>query len=64
MIENIGNTDRIIRICIGISIIVTGFYFNNWMGILGFGPLLTAFLSFCPLYSMLNINTFGHNNVK
>ena len=54
--SNLGNTDRILRIVVGIALLVLG-----WGGIvsgvpgailkfLGFVPLLTAATGFCPLY--------------
>lgn len=57
MKSNVGNTDKIIRIIIGLGVIGAGFYYNNWLGLLGFVPLLTAFISFCPLYAIFGMST-------
>lgn len=54
---NVGNTDRVIRIILGLGIITAGFYFKNWLGLIGLVPLITAFVKFCPLYAILGINT-------
>lgn len=57
MKSNVGSTDKIIRIILGVVIIAAGFYFKTWFGLVGIVPLLTAFVSFCPLYSIVGINT-------
>lgn len=55
---NIGNTDRIIRAVLGAGIILAGgFYFKNWLGLLGLIPVFTAFTGFCALYLPLGIST-------
>lgn len=58
MRANIGKVDRALRILVGLVLI--GLSLGGvigWWGWLGVIPLLTAFISFCPLYSMLKINT-------
>ena len=57
MKSNVGSSDKIIRIILGVVIIAAGFYFKTWFGLVGIVPLLTAFVSFCPLYSIVGINT-------
>jgi hypothetical protein len=54
---NVGKTDKTIRIVLGIVIAAAGFYFKSWWGIVAIVPLVTAFTGFCPLYSLLGINT-------
>jgi hypothetical protein len=54
---NIGETDKIVRWTIGIIIIITGFLFRSWWGLLGLLPILTAVFSFCWLYTLLGIST-------
>jgi hypothetical protein len=54
---NVGKTDRIIRIVVGIVIIAVGFYFKSWWGAIGLIPILTAVIRFCPAYVPLKINT-------
>jgi len=61
MSTNIGGVDRVIRIVIGLALLwyallaaPTGY---NWVGWIGVIPLLTALVGFCPLYTILGINT-------
>ena len=57
MKANVGSSDKIIRIILGVVIIAAGFYFKSWFGLIGIVPLLTASVSFCPLYSVIGVNT-------
>lgn len=57
MNKNIGKTDKIIRIVVGLVIIVFGVLNNSWLGVIGLIPLGTALIGWCPLYCPLNINT-------
>ena len=50
MKANIGKTDRWIRIIVGLGILVAGFVFKSWWGLVGLVPLLTAIIRWCPLY--------------
>ena len=56
--KNVGNLDRAFRIILGIGLISLVFVgpqtLWGWIGVI---PLLTAFVSSCPLYSLLGINT-------
>lgn len=58
MCLNAGKTDRIIRAIVGIVIIAYGFYAGNYIiaGI-GFIPLITGILGFCPFYSIFKLDT-------
>ena len=47
---NVGKTDRIIRVLIGLALIGLGVYFNSWLGAIGVIPLVTAAIGWCPLY--------------
>ncbi|HWP68792.1 MAG TPA: DUF2892 domain-containing protein [Rectinemataceae bacterium] len=57
MYQNIGTTDRIIRIVAGVAIAVIGIFYKSWLGLIGLVPLLTAGIGFCPLYLPLGIST-------
>jgi hypothetical protein len=57
MSKNVGSADRYIRIGLGIAIIVTGVITQNWWGLIGLVPLVTASLNFCPLYSVIGAST-------
>ena len=58
MKTNVGGIDRILRIVIGLVLIAlaatgtVGVW--GWIGIV---PLATAALGFCPLYTVLGLNT-------
>lgn len=57
MKKNVGNTDKIIRIILGLVIIVLGFVYSSWWGLIGIIPLATAFMRFCPVYTPFKIST-------
>jgi hypothetical protein len=54
---NIGSTDRIIRIVIGLGIAIGGVIFESYWGLIGVIVLVTAVFRFCPLYTLLKFNT-------
>ena len=54
---NVGKTDRMFRIIAGLVIIAAGLYFKSWWGVVGFVPLLTGALRWCPPYQLLGIST-------
>jgi hypothetical protein len=54
---NVGKSDKILRVLIGLIIIGTGFYFKSWWGGIGIVPILTAVIGWCPLYTPLRIST-------
>ena len=57
MKKNVGNADRVIRIVLALVIFALGIIFQSWWGLLGFIPLLTAFMSWCPVYLPFKIST-------
>jgi len=57
MKHNVGKTDKTIRYILGVAIIGAGVYFQSWWGAVGLVPLLTATMSFCPLYGLLGLST-------
>jgi len=54
---NVGNTDRIIRFVLGAVIIVVGFYFKSWWGVVGVVPIVTGLLNYCPAYNLIGVST-------
>ena len=54
---NVGKTDKIIRIIIGLFILGVGFVFKSWFGLIGIIPILTAVFGRCGLYYPFKINT-------
>ncbi len=57
MKTNVGSADKIIRIVLGIVIIVLGFVFQSWWGLIGVVVLLTGILNFCPAYALIGVST-------
>ncbi len=57
MKTNVGGADRIVRIILGLVIIVLGFIFKSWWGVIGFIPVITGLLNFCPAYTLLGVST-------
>ena len=57
MQANVGSTDRIIRFILGAVIIVLGFYFKSWWGVVGIVPIITGLVNFCPFYSLMGVST-------
>jgi hypothetical protein len=58
MIKNIGSTDKIIRLILGI--VVLSLYFwgpqTAW-GLIGIIPILTALVGYCPIYRLFKLST-------
>ena len=54
---NVGKTDKIIRIILGVIIGAIGIYYNSWWGLVGLVPLLTGIFGYCALYPILGITT-------
>ena len=63
MIKNVGSSDRILRIIVGLVLIAyalnfiapdTGYNVWGWIGIL---PIVTALVNVCPAYTLLGIKT-------
>lgn len=64
MKANVGTADRVIRIVIGLILLSLLFILDGsikYIGLIGIVPLLTAFIKFCPLYTLFKINTCSRN---
>ncbi len=58
MKKNIGTTDAIIRIIIGLILLSLIFIGpKSLWGLIGLVPLLTGIFHYCPLYPILGIDT-------
>ena len=60
MKANVGSLDRAIRIFLGLALLSLVFLLNGqirWIGLIGVVPLLTAVVSFCPMYTLLGLNS-------
>ena len=58
MKRNIGKTDQIVRIVIGVGIILIGVFFKSWWGAIGIIPIITAAIGWCPAYLPFGISTY------
>jgi hypothetical protein len=63
--KNIGGVDRALRILVGIVLLgCVSLAFTGpksgwaWLGLIGFLPLVTGIIGFCPPYNLLGISTF------
>jgi hypothetical protein len=60
---NESGVDRIIRVVVGIALLALGWGgivtggFGVFLKVIGFVPLLTGIVGFCPLYSLLKFRT-------
>lgn len=57
MKANIGSVDKVLRIVVGLAAIGAGVYYNNYWGAIGLIPLGTALINWCPIYTILGVNT-------
>ena len=60
MKSNVGGIDKILRIAAGV--IVLGLFFvlegnARYWALVGLVPLFTGLFNFCPLYSIIGVNT-------
>lgn len=60
MKKNVGGIDKSLRIGLGVALLVFAFFgpesVKAW-GFIGIIPLATGLLNFCPIYSLLGLNT-------
>ncbi len=54
---NVGSTDKVLRIIIGLAIVGIGAYLNSWWGAIGLIPILTALINWCPMYAIFGVKT-------
>ncbi len=59
---NVGKTEQIIRITIGILVILFGLYFKSWWGLIGLIPIITGSIRYCPVSDILGISTCNTKN--
>lgn len=60
MKANVGTADQVIRVIIGIVLLSLILILDGgirWIGWLGIVPIITALVKFCPLYTLLGIQT-------
>lgn len=60
MSKNVGSIDRILRVVFGLALLAFAFFSGHqygWIGYIGIVPLLTAAMSWCPLYSIFGVSS-------
>lgn len=60
MKSNVGTADKIVRLVMALALFSLFFILpgdQKWFGLIGFVPLLTGLLNWCPLYTIFGLNT-------
>ncbi len=60
MKANVGSLDKVIRVIIALALFSLFFVLEGswrYLAVVGFVPLLTALVSWCPLYMLFGLNT-------
>jgi hypothetical protein len=61
---NVGTIDRGLRIGVGLAAMALGIFYETWWGALGLVPLITAFVRWCPAYSIFGVTSCGTEGCK
>jgi len=57
MKANVGQTERTIRVVVGVVVVGVGMVYQSWWGAIGLVPLATGLTGWCPPYALLGIST-------
>ena len=57
MQSNMGKTDKIIRLVVGVVVVGAGIYYQNWLGAIGLIAIVTALMGWCPAYTLIGAST-------
>ncbi len=57
MKANVGSFDAAVRFSVGCIILGLGIHLENFWFLLGFVPIITSIVCFCPLYVPFHIDT-------
>ena len=59
MVTNVGETERMVRILVGLLFIGLAFALGGfwWIGLIGVVPVVTGIMGWCPLYLPFGIST-------
>lgn len=60
MVKNVGTTDRILRVVVGLALLSLIFILEGaarWWGLIGLLPIGTALIGWCPGYAPFGIST-------
>jgi len=62
MKSNISQTDKIIRISLGVALGLTGIFIGQiWLSVVAIILLTTAMIDFCPLYAIFGYSTHKYH---
>lgn len=62
MKTNVGMGDRVVRMFLGVSIAMMLVFQNSIWALIGLIPFITGIVGFCPLYTLMGINTDKANH--
>ncbi|MGM0421040.1 MAG: YgaP family membrane protein [Bacillota bacterium] len=62
MKSNVGETDKKIRITLGVILALVGLYLRSWGGLAGVVLIITGFTEFCGVYKLFGASTCGSEN--
>lgn len=60
MNANVGSADKIVRLVLAVAFFSLFFILSGdqkWFGLIGFVPLLTGLMGWCPMYKIFGFNT-------
>ena len=60
MKTNEGTVDRTLRVVVGLAVLALFFVIegpNRYWALIGVVPVLTGLMGYCPVYSLLGLNT-------
>lgn len=60
MTQNVGSTEKVIRVVIGLALLSLFFILEGnarWWGLIGLVPIATAAAGWCPVWSIIGVNT-------
>ena len=57
MKQNVGSTERAIRIALGLAIVGAGVMYGNWWGAVGAVLVVTGLIGWCPPYAVMGVST-------
>lgn len=60
MQKNVGSVDKVLRIVVGLGLLSLLFVLEapmKYLGLIGLVPLATSLMGWCPLYTLIGLNT-------
>ncbi len=66
MVANVGTTDRMVRVVVGLALLSLLYFLTgpaHWLGLIGLVMLVTGTFSYCPAYRLLGVSTCDATNI-